>query len=183
MTVLVHAHKEIIFKVIDEFFQERGILCQPYDPSNKNLNASCLIGNDASKNEYPASISTIILKRNEPIFLLELFQNYQKKYALKNAEVFEIRSYKICPKSRQAICFGKHTSLVLTEKEVLILKALYDAKRPLTKEDLLRYAWGYDNDIDTHTIETHMYRLRKKISPENPDSIIITLKEGYALKS
>lgn len=70
----------------------------------------------------------------------------------------------------------------LTEKEVAVLVYLYQKKNPMTREDLLRDVWRYAAGVDTHTIETHIYRLRQKIEPQ-PDTpvILITTKDGYQL--
>lgn len=70
----------------------------------------------------------------------------------------------------------------LTEKEVAILLYLWRANAPITREDLLRDVWEYATDADTHTVETHIYRLRQKIErdPANPEHVL-TLKAGYQL--
>lgn len=70
----------------------------------------------------------------------------------------------------------------LTEKEVAILVYLWQASAPITREDLLRDVWEYATDADTHTVETHIYRLRQKIErdPANPEHVL-TLKTGYQL--
>jgi len=70
----------------------------------------------------------------------------------------------------------------LTEKEAAVLIYLSQRGTPATRDDLLRDVWQYAADADTHTIETHIYRLRQKIEtdPENP-RILLTQKEGYQL--
>ena len=72
----------------------------------------------------------------------------------------------------------------LTEKEVAILKYLYKSpERIVTKNELLQEVWGYAPEVTTHTIETHIYRLRQKVEHENPEAqLIITLDGGYRLK-
>jgi DNA-binding response OmpR family regulator len=71
---------------------------------------------------------------------------------------------------------------ILTEKEVDLLTYLFTRKLPATREDLLRDVWNYAADADTHTIETHIYRLRQKIetNPALPE-FLITTKDGYQL--
>lgn len=68
----------------------------------------------------------------------------------------------------------------LTEKEVSILVYLVQASRPVSRHDLLRDVWRYAPDAETHTIETHIHRLRQKIEadPDNP-LFLLTGKEGY----
>ena len=71
--------------------------------------------------------------------------------------------------------------VLLTEKEVAVLLYLWQG-RIATREDLLRDVWQYAQDADTHTIETHIYRLRQKIEidPAEPQ-FLITSKDGYQL--
>jgi len=71
----------------------------------------------------------------------------------------------------------------LTEKETNILKFLYRSSgRTVEREVLLREVWGYNAGVTTHTLETHIYRLRQKIEP-NPSNAIILLTDagGYRL--
>lgn len=72
----------------------------------------------------------------------------------------------------------------LTEKEVAIIKYLYKCRdRIVTKNELLQEVWGYNPDASTHTIETHIYRLRQKVEHEDPDAqLILTEDGGYKLK-
>ena len=72
----------------------------------------------------------------------------------------------------------------LTEKETAILSYLKAQDSDVVKEELLRAVWEYAEDVETHTLETHIYRLRQKIEkdPANPD-IVITTEKGYRLKA
>ena len=74
-------------------------------------------------------------------------------------------------------------TLRLTEKEVAILTFLKAADgKPVSREDLLHHVWSYVPDVETHTLETHIYRLRQKIEkdPSLP-KIIVTQGDGYML--
>lgn len=76
---------------------------------------------------------------------------------------------------------SKKESILLTEKEIEILRYLYDnIPRKIPREELLEFVWGYAKNVETHTLETHIYRLRRKIEP-NPASPVILKKdeEGY----
>ncbi len=84
----------------------------------------------------------------------------------------------------QRSCFQQGDACIqLTEKEMAILLYLRDKNALVPKEDLLDQVWGYVEGIETHTIETHIYRLRQKIEvdPSEPKNLI-TLEGGYALK-
>lgn len=74
-----------------------------------------------------------------------------------------------------------HGIFSLTEKEAAIIAYLHDNGQA-TRDDFLRDVWRYADNVDTHTVETHIYRLRRKIeqNPDNP-AIIVTHDDGYAL--
>ena len=71
----------------------------------------------------------------------------------------------------------------LTEKETAILKYLYVQRGDVAKDELLKAVWEYAEDVETHTLETHIYRLRQKIEddPANPQ-MVVTTDNGYRLK-
>ncbi len=79
----------------------------------------------------------------------------------------------------------KDKDILLTEKEVEIIQYLYDnPKRKIPREELLEAVWGYARDTETHTPETHIYRLRRKIEPDPSSPVIIKKdEEGYYLGS
>ena len=73
-------------------------------------------------------------------------------------------------------------SIDLTEREVNLLILLNKEKKPLTKKFILKNIWQYSLDADTHTVETHIYRLRKKVLDKFGDREFINIfKEGYSL--
>lgn len=80
--------------------------------------------------------------------------------------------------------YNQHTQkyIKLTEKEVEILKYLYKNKNKIiSKTELLENVWGYNPEISTHTIETHIYRLRQKVESSSKDNLIRTIDGGYCL--
>ena len=73
-------------------------------------------------------------------------------------------------------------SLILTEKEVQLLELFLRKRKPINKNEILSSVWQYASDADTHTVETHIYRLRKKIKDKFFDeNFILNNKEGYYL--
>ncbi|MEP3302664.1 MAG: helix-turn-helix domain-containing protein, partial [Roseibium sp.] len=77
----------------------------------------------------------------------------------------------------------KGSKVRLTEKETSILKFLYRAgEKPVTRDILLHEVWGYNSGVTTHTLETHIYRLRQKIErdPSNAE-LLVTEAGGYKL--
>ena len=72
--------------------------------------------------------------------------------------------------------------LILTEKEVQLLELFLRNRKPINKNEILSLVWQYASDADTHTVETHIYRLRKKIKDKFSDeNFILNNKEGYYL--
>ena len=78
--------------------------------------------------------------------------------------------------------FKQNSFVVLTEKEIQLLELFLNQKEPITKDIILDSVWHYSSDADTHTVETHIYRLRKKISEKFfDDKFILNNKAGYYL--
>ncbi len=76
----------------------------------------------------------------------------------------------------------KGVFIILTEKEIQLLDLFLNKKKPISKNQILSEVWHYASDADTHTVETHIYRLRKKISEKFSDEKFIqNSKEGYYL--
>jgi len=72
--------------------------------------------------------------------------------------------------------------ITLTEKEVQLLELFLNSKKPISKDNILSSVWNYSADADTHTVETHIYRLRKKVADKFMDEkFILNDKDGYYL--
>ena len=73
-------------------------------------------------------------------------------------------------------------SIILTEKEVQLIELFSKKNKPLSKNLILSAVWHYSSEADTHTVETHIYRLRKKINNLFKDeNFIVNTKDGYKL--
>jgi len=71
----------------------------------------------------------------------------------------------------------------LTEKEIKTIIYLSKSDKPVSIEELQKKVWSYQSDIETHTVETHIYRLRKKIlNTFNDSQFIFSEKKGYHIK-
>jgi DNA-binding response OmpR family regulator len=72
--------------------------------------------------------------------------------------------------------------ITITEREIQLIELLFTKKKPISKKNILKEVWKYSDDADTHTIETHIYRLRKKILDKFKDeNFIINSKSGYSI--
>ena len=71
----------------------------------------------------------------------------------------------------------------MTEKEINTISYLSKSDKPVNINELQEKVWSYQSDIETHTVETHIYRLRKKISNTFSDNeFIVSKKNGYQIK-
>jgi DNA-binding response OmpR family regulator len=77
---------------------------------------------------------------------------------------------------------ANNTRLKLTEKEINTITYLSKSNKPVSIEELQEKVWSYQSDMETHTVETHIYRLRKKILNAFKDNeFIISKKNGYQI--
>jgi len=121
--------------------------------------------------KYPIEIYSLIEKIN--IQLIKQKYNYQSKIKL-NDYYLDLNSRNIAKKNK---------SLKLTEREMDIILFLNDKKKPQKINILQNEVWEYSSDLETHTVETHIYRLRKKINNKFKDNkFIISTDEGYIIK-
>jgi len=123
---------------------------------------------------------------NEPINILALLEKLKNLITQKNSALLEIKKFKkFSYLSRLKTIYVNELSLYLTDKENEIFKILIDNKNvSLSKKELLSKVWNYDEDIDTHTLETHIYTLRQKIEKKlNLSNIIQHIDEGYRINT
>jgi len=105
--------------------------------------------------------------------------NLIKKEFGKNSSI-KIKNY-LLDKNKK-ILFNKSVTIDLTEKEIKLLDLFLKAKKPISKDNILSSVWNYSKEADTHTVETHIYRLRKKIIEKfSDDKFILNNKDGYYL--
>ena len=103
-----------------------------------------------------------------------------KKHEFKKNSLIKIRNYILDKNER--VLKKNDTTLKVTEKEVIFLETLYSSKKPLSRDYILKNIWEYSSETDTHTVETHIYRLRQKIKNHfNDTDFIKNYKEGYSL--
>jgi len=102
-----------------------------------------------------------------------------KKKFSKNSSI-KIKNY-ILDKNEKKLINDK-SYILLTEKEIQLLELFLSSNKPISKNVILNQVWKYSEDADTHTVETHIYRLRKKIKSKFSDEdFILNNKSGYLL--
>ena len=102
-----------------------------------------------------------------------------KKKFNKNSSI-KVKKYLLDKNEKKLV--KMNNSIILTEKEIQLLELLLNNSKPISKDKILSLVWNYSTDADTHTVETHIYRLRKKISEKFMDEeFIFNTKDGYCL--
>ena len=114
--------------------------------------------------------------------LLARIRAHLRQYELSEDATFQIGSYLFYPGAKLLTASGGE-KLRLTEKETAILQYLNRAKGTvISRDELLREVWGYNANVTTHTLETHIYRLRQKIETDPANAqLLITDAGGYRL--
>jgi len=134
--------------------------------NNKNINQKSIIYLDNT----PINFISLIDKINTN--LLKQRFSFQSNINIKN--------YTLNLNSR--VISRNENELKLTEREIEIILFLNEKKKPQNINILQKEVWSYATDLETHTVETHIYRLRKKISDRFEDSdFILSSKEGYLI--
>ena len=134
-------------------------------------NSSLFSSNCFIIEKLPIKINSLIEKLN--IKLLK------QKYSFQND--IKLKEYKLDLNAREISL--KNIILKLTEREIEILVYLNESNTPQRIENLQKEVWGYASDLETHTVETHIYRLRKKIKEAfNDENLITSEKNGYLIK-
>ena len=129
------------------------------------------------------NIKNFIFINDTPVKLEQLLdtiniQLIKKKYNFQSQ--LNIKDYSLNLNSR-VISF-QNIDLKLTEREIDVVLFLHDKKTPQNISSLQNTVWGHTNTLETHTVETHIYRLRKKINDKfNDDKFIISYEEGYLI--
>jgi DNA-binding response OmpR family regulator len=120
---------------------------------------------------------------NTPIKLIKLIERFNIQFLKVNfieKSEFNIGKYKLDLNSRELI--SKKNVLKLTEKEINILVYLSKSNNAVGVDQLQSEVWQYHSNLETHTVETHIYRLRKKIFKKfDDDNFLISKKNGYKI--
>ncbi len=138
--------------------------------------ADTILGLDAGANDY-------VTKPFKIAVLLARMRAHLRQHEQSDDALFTIGPYSFRPSAKLLLDEARNKKVRLTEKETAILKYLYrTGGRMVKRETLLNEVWGYNAGVTTHTLETHVYRLRQKIEidPSNAQ-ILVTDPGGYRL--
>ncbi len=140
-----------------------------------DTDSDTILGLESGANDY-------VTKPFRFAVLLARVRAQLRQHEASEDAVFTIGPYSFRPSSKILLA-PKASKVRLTEKETAILRYLYRAgQRPVARETLLQEVWGYNSGVTTHTLETHIYRLRQKIEKDaGAPAILVTEAGGYKL--
>ena len=176
---------DILYEILNEISDELNFSVSKYlindfriIKSAKDLNYLVLtkkvipeIKNQILIKKFPLNIFKLIELLN--IEFLKLKFNEQSDIKIGNY-IFNINSREMK---------NKNQNLKLTEKEIGSIMYLFSTKKPVKVNELQLKVWGYQSELETHTVETHIYRLRKKILNKfNDNNFIYSTINGYQIK-
>ena len=191
--IVVIINFNLLYEILDEFKEILPFKIAKFENKadfindiNLNVNTSLII----SKIDQKLLVNKNTTQKNFLNFkelplplnkLLELINIKLLKLKFINQSKIIIKGYEL---NRNSKFFSNgYLNLKLTEKEIEIILYLNNQKKKHDVIDLQKNIWGYSTDLETHTVETHIYRLRKKISNMFKDeNFILSHKNGYFIK-
>lgn len=158
--------------------RSRGVKVPIVMLTGVDTDADTVLGFDAGANDY-------VTKPFRFEVLLARLRAHLRQHQQSHDAALDIGGYKFRPAYKQLLDGADGRTVRLTEKETAILQYLYRAGgATVSRETLLREVWGYRPGVTTHTLETHIYRLRQKIERDpSRTRILMTEPGGYRLAS
>jgi DNA-binding response OmpR family regulator len=143
--------------------------------TGRDTDSDTILGLESGANDY-------VTKPLRFAVLLARIRTQLRQHEASEDAIFAIGPYRFWPASK-LLLNQQGKKLRLTEKETSILRYLYRAgEMPASRERLLQEVWGYNSGVTTHTLETHIYRLRQKVEKDAAaPAILITAGRGYKL--
>ena len=158
-----------------KLMRKQGVKSPVLMLTGHDSDADTILGLDAGANDY-------VTKPFKFPVLLARIRAQLRQHEQSEDAVFQLGPYTFKPSMKMLIT-EEDRKIRLTEKETNILKYLYRAGgKPVGRDELLEEVWGYNSGVTTHTLETHVYRLRQKIEPiKGQATILLTEAGGYSL--
>ncbi len=181
---IVIYHHDVLFNILDEIKEKLNFNLEKVNKENfeelkKYFSTDHLI---VSNLDIP-ELKNYLKIEEKPIKVKKLIELINLKFLKK---IFSSQSdilvgpYKLNLNSRDIS--KDNITLDLTEREINLILFLKKSNSAVNVEELQKEVWDYGSELETHTVETHIYRLRKKVKEKfNDNNFIISLKEGYLI--
>jgi DNA-binding response OmpR family regulator len=175
MVVLDVGLPDIDGRELCRLIRKQGVKCPILMLTGHDTDSDTILGLNAGANDY-------ITKPFKFPVLLARIRAQLRQHEQSEDAIFTLGPYTFKPAVKMLLT-GDDKKIRLTEKETNILKFLYRATEGVVPRDtLLHEVWGYNAGVTTHTLETHIYRLRQKIEPDpSHASLLVTENGGYRL--
>ncbi len=180
LTTLDKSIETKLFENYDVLFCHEDFLNESqYIETLKSSNKIKILALKSGKNKSPIFDEKINLPATIEDINFIICNSVIKKDFSKNSSI-KIKNYILDKNEKKLI--NNNSYILLTEKEIQLLELFLQYKKPISKINILEQVWKYSEDADTHTVETHIYRLRKKIKSKFLDEdFILNNKNGYQL--
>ena len=175
MVILDVGLPDIDGRELCRLIRKQGVKCPILMLTGHDTDSDTILGLNAGANDY-------ITKPFKFPVLLARLRAQLRQYEQSEDAIFTLGPYTFKPAVKMLLT-EDDKKIRLTEKETNILKFLYRATEGVVPRDtLLHEVWGYNAGVTTHTLETHIYRLRQKIEPDpSHASLLVTESGGYRL--
>ena len=179
--LIISRHPEFAQTLAEQLQRELNIACQTA-PELKEGEFNLLISNEEIK--HPTLPVLLLPQAKAPYRLRELLAKVTGLLAAPEGEAVAFGAgLALHPRQKQLIHSPSGKACDLTDKEIQLLAQLIAAsKNGMAKEELLKRVWGIDAALDTHTLETHIYRLRGKLRELVDAEMIEATEGGYAIQ-
>ncbi|MGD2132217.1 MAG: response regulator transcription factor [Maricaulaceae bacterium] len=158
-----------------KLMRKSGVAAPVVMLTGQDTDADQILGLEAGANDY-------VVKPFKFQVLLARVRAHLRSHEASEDATFQIGPYEFRP-AMKLLVTSDDKKVRLTEKETSILKYLYrSGAKAVGREELLHEVWGYNSGVTTHTLETHVYRLRQKIEPDPANArLLVTESGGYRL--
>ncbi|MEZ5946040.1 MAG: response regulator transcription factor [Hyphomonas sp.] len=159
-----------------KIMRQKGVRTPIIMLTGQDGDADTILGLESGANDY-------VTKPFKFSVLLARIRAHLRSFEQSEDATFKIGPYEFRPSMKQLLT-SDGRKVRLTEKETNILKYLYRAGgKPVARDELLSEVWGYNAAVTTHTLETHIYRLRQKVEPDPANArLLLTDAGGYRLQ-
>lgn len=174
----------ILIRLLEE--QISGLKFLTCDPS---LRADCIIVHEGAlplKSETATFLSLPkgAVRLGDVIDRLRYLLSGRETHLEEDPSSIDLGHFLFFPAENTLIVKTGNLEIRLTDKERMLLRFLHQAgEKGMSRQDLLKLIWGYAEDIETHTLETHIYRLRQKLEPYQGQNLIKAVDGSYVLSS
>ncbi len=158
-----------------KLMRKNGVTAPILMLTGQDTDADQVLGLEAGANDY-------VVKPFKFQVLLARVRAHLRSHEASEDAIFQIGPYEFRP-AMKILVTSEEKKIRLTEKETNILKYLFrSGSKAVGRDELLHEVWGYNSGVTTHTLETHVYRLRQKIEPDPANArLLVTESGGYRL--